>query len=189
MITGFDVYKFYIRAKLHFKKNDFDMSKTHVKPSVSTFENRNDRSVFDKIAKQKRKKYNMYIISNLLEDPNRYIRDFTNSSFIRMERITSNLTYFFGDFLSKYETKEDLINAITTENSNVKIINQFKEGSLDIEIICILNNIFKLTDKWKEDEIFSFVYEKEINIIEKYSIFFTDYTSDCKKKIINKYDL
>lgn len=189
MITGYDIYQFYIKAKLHFKDMNFDMTKNHVKSSVSSFEKRSDRYVFDKIAKQKRKKSNLYIVSNLIEDPDRYIRDFNDDAFARMQRITSNITYFFSDFVSKYETKEQLINDITVKNNTVKIINDLKQGNVDIEIICVLNNIFKLVEKWKKDEIFFFIYEKEISIIEKYSIFFTDYTRDCKQKLINKYDL
>jgi hypothetical protein len=189
IINGYDVYRYYIRAKLHFSDKNFDMSKMGTKPLVKTFEERKDRYSFDKIAKSQKKKFKMYIIANLLEDPHKYVRDFSDEPFVRMNRIISNLKYFFSDFLNRFDKKEDLISYILPSNGKVECMNDLKQKKIDLEIICILNNIFHLVDRWKEDEIFSFIYDNEIMLIEKYSIFFTDYTDECKKNIINKYDL
>lgn len=184
MTDGFQAYRHYIRLKLHFsKKDNYNIFENKgVRASLSSFEKRNDRYKFASIEKMRDYKY--YILANIIDDVDKYIREFSEEPYVRFKRVMNSLTYIYKEFIKH----NDFISLATLKNSRVELIDMLKRGEVDIEIICILNMIFNFTDEWEKDKIFSFVYEKEIFVIKKYSDFFTEYAEKMREFTINNCD-
>ena len=171
-MEGIKPYQFYIKMKLHFKDKDVDFSKKQPKVTYESFQRRTDSYVFAKMSRMN--DYRSYILANLIEDPSRNVRSFTNVSYLRMKKTMSSLTYKFCELLKKFKTKKELVNYLKVDNNKCFIMNDLVDGKIDIELLCILNNVFNLVEKYDEKSIFSVIYEKEITVIKKYSVFFID---------------
>jgi hypothetical protein len=186
-MSGYKAYQFYVKMKLHFSNKDVDFSKKRSNVSYESFEKRQDSYEFKKIGKKNN--YKSFILANFLEDSNRYIRDFKEAPYTRMKRALSSLTYIFENKIKEFETEEDLKKYFMVNNSKSLIMNDLLSNKIDIEIICILNNIYNIVSDWESDSIFSMVYEKEIIVVKKYSVFFEDnlkkYENIIKKSINN----
>lgn len=171
-MSGYKAYQFYIKMKLHFSNKDIDFSKKRANVSFEAFEKRPDSYEFKKIGK--RNNYKSYILANFLEDSNRYIRDFKEEPFVRMRKTLSSLSYLFENKIKEFDNEEDLKKYFQVTNSKSIMMNDLLSKKIDIEIICILNNIYNIVDNWESDPIFSTIYEKEIIVVKKYSVFFED---------------
>ena len=68
-MTGFKAFRYYIALKLHFTKEKFDVfeNKGHIKGSYAAFDARNDKYLFEKLARKFPKDQDIiqFIVANL----------------------------------------------------------------------------------------------------------------------------
>ena len=80
-MNGFDAYKTYLGIKLHFTKKDYDFHKFDgkTKATLESFEKRNDKYFFTKIAKRYSNTLVDFFVANLVHDNSKWVGDFVLS--------------------------------------------------------------------------------------------------------------
>ena len=80
-MNGFDAYKTYLGIKLHFTKKDYDFHRFDgkTKATLESFEKRNDKYFFTKIAKRYRNTLVDFFVANLVHDNSKWVGDFVLS--------------------------------------------------------------------------------------------------------------
>lgn len=101
-VTPFEAYKKYVALKLHFSNSKYDYFKFNgdVKVSKDSFEKRNDKAFFYRLAKKyKPEELESYLVSNFLDDPQNWIGDIiTNEgedTLAAWQKKMQSLTYNF----------------------------------------------------------------------------------------------
>ena len=119
--TGYGAYLVYVTIRTHFESPTFDFFKHHkVKAKRHTYEERNDRWFFDKVAREyETKDLRDFFIANRLENRNyitELIEDDAKDNYMEYKRRIESLSYNFATDLDKvfkhglkkpFELKED----------------------------------------------------------------------------------
>jgi hypothetical protein len=119
---------------------------------------------FNKLAKEKRRDF--LLLANLLEDKNRWIGEIVGDKGYKaldnwLPRI-QNLSENFKNDLSKI-TKQDLL--------STKIFGKCFDDEISLESMVILNSIFKLTERYKDEMDVKYLYSDMVDILDKYQPF------------------
>lgn len=178
MTTPTQVYKCYISLKLHFTSDyDFFEYKGKVKASYDSLQSRNDKMLFEKIAKH-RDPYT-YILSNFVVNNQLYVGDFEEANYERYKRVTGSLKHIFQNSISKLG---DIRKSITVQNSQSELMNMYMSGKIEPEVMCILDKIFGFLDYWSKN-LTALYYVNIIQGLRKYSPFLQVDLEEYKKLI------
>jgi len=170
---GYEVYIMYLALQRHFSTNyDYFLYNGKVKASTDTYSNRNDVFSFEKVSKIIRKEDREdFFIAHFLDNPKEWIRNMSKS---KMEEYKAK----FKNFPIKF--KEDLhyiqINGpatmIESQADKIPLIHRSCiNGSISLETICILDNIFPYLEKHEQTVTVPFVWPDYINKVNKYKPF------------------
>lgn len=167
---GYAAYKYYMTVKLHLTKDKFNIFNGDEFGGANRekFEKRNDRFIFEKIAKQYPldKALVRYFVSNMAygNDNMIYENNECDSNFNEWQRRRQSITKIFCDDL--FYIKEDvrasnltLEDVLNPPEDNTSILMQstddissifklYKRNIITIESVVILNDIEKLVPLW-----------------------------------------
>lgn len=175
-MTEFEAYKLYISIKIHFSNKQYDCILNHfkVKALKSSLEKRNDRPFFSQLAKHKDPIG--LLISNAVSNPNFWVGDLRESDsseelWITWKKKTEALAYTF---------KEDIKNLSTPFNDNFIVTNGgyppvyklYKHKKISLETLVILDILLAFTPYWSRTISETYVWPKDLFLIEKYRSFF-----------------
>ena len=156
-MTGYDTFALYNSLKLHFTKDSFDFFKYGGKSriSVNAFENRKDKWHFYKISRKyiKREELISFLVANFLENDNIWagelLEDKCHKVYLSRQKVIQSLSYTFkNDCLSLFEGAENPNDVIKTSGDYPILLKRALQKEVEIETLCILNNILKFFGMW-----------------------------------------
>jgi hypothetical protein len=168
---SFRVYVDYLALKRHFTTDNYDYQKYNgkVRASFDSFSTRNDVFFFYKLSKKK--DWHNMILSNILKNPNIWIREILEESgettFAEWEGRIGALTYTFKDDLSRL--KENYAdNFIPVNGQHPYVISLYLQNKISIETFTILANISNVYQRWSNEIVDKIVAGDIIRLSKKY---------------------
>lgn len=168
---SFRVYVDYLALKRHFTTDNYDYQKYNgkVRASFDSFSTRNDVFFFYKLSKKK--DWHNMILSNILKNPNIWIREILEESgettFAEWEGRIDALTYTFKDDLSRL--KENYAdNFIPVNGQHPYVISLYLQNKISIETFTILANISNVYQRWSNEIVDKIVAGDIIRLSKKY---------------------
>lgn len=170
---GYEVYIMYLALQRHFSTNyDYFLYNGKVKASSDAYSARNDIFSFEKLTKIIRKEDREdFFVAHFLDNPKEWIRNMSKS---KMEEYRAKFRMFPIKF------KEDLqfieLNGpsamIACEADKIPLIHRSCiNGTISLETICVLDDIFPYLEKHEQTVTVPFVWPDHIKKIKKYKPF------------------
>jgi len=187
---GYVAYKQYVALKNHFTSPYYDYFKYGgaVKAGRSTFEKRNDKFFFCKLAKKK--DVRGFLIANFV-DNTRWIGDVVTDS--NGDKVYSqwlgrqqSLQYVFENDLEKLDSNFDS-NVVVTDGQYPKLLKIALRKEVAVETVVILNSLCKFFKHWSrniEDQIIWPSFKFKCN---KYKPFIEFDQERFKKIVVDKF--
>lgn len=201
-VLGYRVYQLTQALFLHFNTPKYDFITYHGKTKVThkTWYARNDRFFFETLGKKFDTEDKIidvlisYFVSGNTHMFARSILDHANSSkFINWKKNIQSLENCFRNdirnikkwcIINKVQFK-DLF--ISENGQSPKIINLLYQDELNLETLCIINQIVSFTDKLDMKEILDPVCKETVTRVLKYSRFIDIDVEKYKKLLIETY--
>ena len=177
-MTGFRAFRYYIALKLHFNKQSFNVfqNRGNIKGSYAAFESRNDKYLFEKLAKKfvSDKDLIQFLVANLAygNDNIVYALEEAEEYYIQWMKRKQSITKSFFDDLNtiQFEAEKNNYNLDQiinfTLNTYPVIIKLYLGKKISMESIYILNDFIPMVQKWKQEPSMM-VIENDILRIEK----------------------
>jgi len=197
-MNGFKAYRYYVALKLHFTTDKFNVfeNKGHVKGSYETFNARNDKHLFDKLARRFDSDQDLiqFMVSNFVYgNPNMiYNQEEAEQHYTEWKRIKESITKVFEDDLNSLEleaqkNKYSLQQIINCTNNDFPIIIKLYLGKqINPQTISIISDIYEPIAEWKNDSTMGLILENELRILYKIKGFFK-YDRDKLSKIFSEF--
>ena len=197
-MNGFKAYRYYVALKLHFTTDKFNVfeNKGHVKGSYETFNARNDRHLFDKLARRfdSDQELIQFMVSNFVYgNPNMvYNQEEAEQNYTEWKRIKESITKLFQDDLNTLElevqkNKYSLEQIFNCTNNDFPIIIKLYLGKrINPQTISIISDIYEPIAEWKNDSTMGLILENELRILYKIKGFFK-YDRDKLSKIFSEF--
>lgn len=187
-MSPYEAYKTYLALKMHFTQKNYDFIKYNgkVKTDPSSFETRNDRFYFSKLAKKKDLKN--YLIANLINNPNKWIGELLEEEcekkyFDYMSRRQA-LTYNFNNEITKL--KENFNDNLLVKNGQYpSLLKMYRQGELSIETMIVLDDILNFSPYWNKSIDDMIIWPREYLTMVKYKPFL-QYDKSKYKKILQQ---
>jgi len=178
-VDGFKAYKYYMAIKLHFTRDTFDVfqNRGNVKGTRDAFNARNDRYVFEKLARKYAvdKDLIQYYVANFAYgfDTVIYSQSEAEQNLQEWNRRKQSITKIFSDDCNKivmdaYKNKlkaESILNL--TNKGYCSILKLFLGNQISLETIRIIDDMLPVVHNWKTNESMLLLWENEIRRIEK----------------------
>ena len=178
-MDGFKAYKYYMAIKLHFTRDSFDVFKNrgNVKGTREAFNARNDRYIFEKLARKYPVDKDMiqFFVANFAygNENAQYSSEEALTNLMEWNRRKQSITKIFTDDCAKIlmtaykdKLKEESIFYFTS-NNYPGILKMFLGSQISIETVRILDDMMNLIDNWKQNSTMLYLWENEIRKIEK----------------------
>lgn len=160
MITGFKAYKYYMSVKLHFTKDNYNVFETrgNVKGTEQAFLARNDRFIFDRIARKYDTDRNViqFFVANFAYGNTSvvYSVEEAESNLTEWERRKQSLSKVFQDDLGtvSLQAEKDKLNKsqiFEFDSGDIPLILKLFLGKrISIESMYLLNKFEPYLDSW-----------------------------------------
>lgn len=196
-MTGFKAFRYYIALKLHFTKEKFNVfeNKGHIKGSYAAFDARNDKYLFEKLARKFPKDQDIiqFIVANLSigNDNIIYGMEEAEENYIQWIKRKQSITHTFLNDINTIQLESEknnynldqIINC--TLNQFPYIIKLYLGKLICMESIVILNDFIPMIAKWKQAPSL-ILLENDILRIEKLKGF-VKYNRDKIEKQVNEF--
>ena len=159
-MTGFEAYKTYLAIKLHFTRKDYDYHKFdgHTRATVESFEKRNDKYFFHKIAKKYPSNISDFFVANLVNDNSKWVGDFVLSdserTYLSWRKKVDGLWYYFSQdidtLLKKSQQQFDNIFKCPRGQHPI-LLKCLLAKKVSIESVGILDNLLNFTNQFDKD--------------------------------------
>ena len=191
MMSAFECYKEYVALKNHFTKPSYDYFKYNGKSrlNIKSFESRNDKLFFMKVAKHSDPKN--LILANLLEDSKLWIKDIAyneSASKVYMDwaKRQQSLMYLFKEELSKL--KEDFDSNFKVEDhTHPYVVKLFLRKEISLETLVLLVDLVKCSAYWSKRFEYDPTIEDVLNKIMKYRPFIQYDREKVKNIVLDKF--
>jgi hypothetical protein len=194
-MDGFKAYRYYLAIKLHFTTDKFDVFvNPNVKGSRDAFLTRNDRYLFEKLARKYTKDFDMvqYFVSNFAygNDAVIYSGSESESNYIVWQKRKQSITRILENDLFAillHLEKEHLTHQQLFQFNGdqfPELLKLYLGSHVTIEGLTILNEYFKFIPNWKEHT--SLIWEEECRKIEKCRGF-VKYDKDKVRPLLEKF--
>lgn len=189
-MNGFKVFKYYTAIRLHFTDNKFNVfaNKGHLRGSFDKFNHRNDRMLFEKVARMHTndKECIQFLASNFMYDHPDVVYDLAiaEDNYKEYIRRRQSMTKIFADDLDRIVHSG--ARYTTDEFSGFKIpdiVQLYMAKKITLETMVILDTMDDFVTKMKRGNHISLLLGDELRKIEK-SRGFVKYDS---YKIMNPY--
>ena len=184
--------------KLHFTSPKYNVFETrgHVKGTRDTFNSRNDRYIFEKLAQKYSddKEIIQFFVSNFAygNDTAIYGNGEAEELYAEWQRRKQSITKVFIDDLTNVMNFCD-VHKFNTEGifKNIDgdlpvLLNLFLTGKVSIETLRIIDDIYPFIDSWENDSLIRVVIGDKLLRIEKLSGF-VKYDKEKLSKIFNHF--
>lgn len=186
-MNAFDCYKEYLSLKNHFTKPSYDYFKYQgkVRANVKSFESRNDKMFFAKLAKHPDPKN--LLLSNFIVDEKLWVKDIAysetaNKIYTDWQKRQQSLLYIFKQELSKLNPDFDS-NFKNQDHTHPFVLKLFLRNEISIETLIILTDLTKCLRYWSMQYEYDPVITEIILKIGKYRPFFK-YDNEKAKNIV-----
>ncbi len=175
-MDGFKAYRYYIATKLHFTSDKFDVFvNPNVKGSRDAFVSRNDRYIFEKLARKFPKDFDLiqYYVANFAygNDAVAYSSSESDTNYIvwqkrkqSLSRIIENDLFAILLHLEKERKHPSTIFTFSDENFP-ELFKLYLGHHVTIETMVALNDFLPYLSSWKEHA--NLLWEEECRRIEK----------------------
>lgn len=163
-MDGFKAYKYYMAIKLHFTTEKYNVfeNRGHVKGTRDTFNSRNDRYIFEKIAQKHSddKDIIQFFVSNFAYGSENavYAGGEAEELYSEWKRRKQSISKVFIDDLTNVLNYCD-INKIESKAIFVdragdppELLNLFLKGKVTIESMRIIDDMYPFVETWKEND-------------------------------------
>jgi hypothetical protein len=157
-MTAFECFSLWMAIKLHFT-TDYDYIKYNGKTLVSekSFSNRKDRFIFLSLSKKYTWEQLTYLfVFNYIETDSVWIGDYTTleaeSNYKKHQKIIESMSYIFErDCNLLFSGISNPNELLLVRGGNYPILlNKSLQKVIEIETLCILNNILKFLPDWNK---------------------------------------
>jgi hypothetical protein len=197
-MTGFKAFRYYLALKLHFNNDKYNVfeNKGNIKYSYENFNSRNDRHIFEKLARKfdTDKDLIQFLVANFAygHDNMIFAIEEANEYYLEWQKRKQSITRIFKDDLNTIEL-ESQKNALSldqiinfTLNEYPSIIKLYLGKKISIESVSMLNDLLDFIPKWKQNQSGMLILESDIRRIEKLKGF-VKYQQDKIKPIFNEF--
>ena len=197
-MTGFKAFRYYLALKLHFNNDKYNVfeNKGNIKYSYENFNSRNDRHIFEKLARKfdTDKDLIQFLVANFAygHDNMIFAIEEANEYYLEWQKRKQSISRIFKDDLNTIEL-ESQKNALSldqiinfTLNEYPGIIKLYLGKKIAIESISILNDLLDFIPKWKQNPSAMLILESDIRRIEKLKGF-VKYEQEKIKPIFNEF--
>jgi len=175
-VDGFKAYRYYLAIKLHFTTEKFNVfeNRGNVKGTRDTFNARNDRYIFEKLAN----KYDtdreiiQFFVANFAYNSDTAIyegKEATDNLLLWNKRKQSITQVFIDDLasiLNYIETNKT--SAFTFENDKYPALMQLYMGKkVTIETLRIIDDIYPFLETWSQQNSVKYMWGSELLRIKK----------------------
>ena len=197
-MDGFKAYKYYMAIKLHFTSKKYNVFETrgHVKGTRDTFNSRNDRYIFEKLAQKYSddKDIIQFFVSNFAygNDTAIYGNSEAEELYFEWQRRKQSITKIFIDDLTNVMNMCDVHKFNTDGIFKCKdgdlpvLTSMFLSGKISIETLRIIDDIEPFVDSWENDPMIKIVLGDKLLRIEKLKGF-VKYDKDKIAKVFNHF--
>jgi len=178
-MDGYAAYKYYLAIKLHFTSNSYDVFEKRgaVKYSMDMYEKRNDRLIFENIARKFKTDHDLiqFFASNFaygnkapayeMEESERYYTNWIKRKESMTEMFRNDLEVIIND-AHKHDLKKECVLGFTF-NQPPSILTLYLGNRISIETLSILNDCMSLCENWTMTGFVMTFWEIELRKINK----------------------
>lgn len=197
-MDGFKAYKYYMAIKLHFTSKKYNVfeNRGHVKGSRDTFNSRNDRYIFEKIAQKhpQDKDIIQFFVSNFAygNETAIYGNGEAEELYSEWQRRKQSISKIFVDDLTTVMNYCDIHKfntdgVFTNLNGDLPVLlNLFLADKISIETLRIIDDIYPFVNKWEDNSTIKIVMGDKLLRIQKLKGF-VKYDLDKLSKVFNHF--
>ena len=191
MMSAFEAYKEYLALKNHFSKPDYDYFKYNgkIKVNPTTFNTRNDKIFFQKLAKHP--DVHNFLVANLSVNDKAWIKELAyseqaESTYKNWLKKQQSLSYVIKNELNQLSTNFNDNFLIDKISPHPLLLRRYLGGQVSLETMCILLELSKAKRYWDKKMEYDPIYEEVKKKIEKYTPFIK-YDKEKMKKLVIDY--
>lgn len=192
-MDGYEAYKTYLALKRHFEPGstyDYVKYNGKVSGSPASFESRNDRVFFLKLAKHP--DVLGFLVANLSYNPKLWIKTLAYSDECRMryegrQKLIESLSYSVITEIGRVDT--DVFNDIFTikDGQHPPLLRAFMSGSISLETMIALDDLVNYSRVWKKALEYDPIVTDVLSRIEKARPFLTYDRESLRAALIKKF--
>ena len=192
-MDGFKAYRYYLAVKLHFTTDKYNVFETrgHVKGTREAFNARNDRYIFEKLARKydTDKEIIQFFVANFAYGHSDvvYNGQEAETNYLEWMRRKQSISKIFVDDLATMLTSLESSGIISTylfnyQNDDYPVaLKLFIGGKISIETLRIIDDVYPILEVWKKNSAASSIWDTEFRRIKKLQGF----VKYDKSKILN----
>jgi len=197
-VDGFKAYRYYLALKLHFTSEKFNVfeNRGNVKGSREAFEARNDRYIFEKLARKigNDRDIIQFFVANFAygNESAIYAGQEADDNLAEWNRRKQSITKLFIDDLASLLTYVE-INKLPTSsifdfnfNEYPAALKLFLGGKISIETLVIVNELDHIVEHWLDNPTVQHIWSNELLRIKKL-IGFVKYDKEKLRKIFTHF--
>lgn len=195
-MDGFKAYKYYMAVKLHFTRDNFNVFKNRgvVKGTRDTFNTRNDRYIFEKLARKfpSDQEIIQYFVANFAYGSSDvvYANEAAEARYFEWQKRKQAITQVFSEDCHKIvaAAQKDKISEETifhfTPNTYPSILKLYLGGFIGVETMRILDDKLGMIEEWRQNSMAKTVWDADLRRIEK-TKGFVKYDDERISKVYN----
>ena len=197
-MDGFKAYRYYLALKLHFNSERFNVfeNRGNVKGSREAFNARNDRYIFEKLARKfvNDREIIQFFVANFAygNESAIYAGQEADDNLAEWNRRKQSITKIFIDDLASLLTYVE-INKLPTSsifdfnfNEYPAALKLFLGGKISIETLVIINELDHIVEHWLDNPTVQHIWSNELLRIKKL-IGFVKYDKEKLRKIFTHF--
>jgi len=197
-MDGFKAYRYYLALKLHFTSEKFNVfeNRGNVKGSREAFNARNDRYIFEKLARKfgNDRDIIQFFVANFAygNESAIYAGQESDDNLAEWAKRKQSITKIFIDDLASLLTYVE-INKLPTSsifdfnfNEYPAALKLFLGGKISIETLVIVNELDHIVEHWLDNSTVQNIWSNELLRIKKL-IGFVKYDKDKLRKIFTHF--
>jgi hypothetical protein len=197
-VDGFKAYRYYLAIKLHFTSEKFNVfeNRGNVKGSREAFNARNDRYIFEKLARKFANDRDIiqFFVANFAygNESAIYAGQEADDNLAEWNKRKQSITKIFIDDLASLLTYVE-INKLPTSsifdfnfNEYPAALKLFIGGKISIETLVIINELDHIVEHWLDNPTVQYIWNSELLRIKKL-IGFVKYDKEKLRKIFTHF--
>lgn len=197
-MDGFKAYRYYLAIKLHFTSEKFNVfeNRGNVKGSREAFNARNDRYIFEKLARKFANDRDIiqFFVANFAygNESAIYAGQEADDNLAEWNKRKQSITKIFIDDLASLLTYVE-INKLPTSsifdfnfNEYPAALKLFIGGKISIETLVIINELDHIVEHWLDNPTVQYIWNTELLRIKKL-IGFVKYDKEKLRKIFTHF--
>jgi hypothetical protein len=173
-MNSFEAYCTYLALQQHFKVDSYDYFKYNkkVRAKISTFETRNDRYFFTKLAKHSDPE--SFVLANLVDGKSDYIADIVTDQgkeiYLSWLKRRESISYLFKSQLNVIEGS--FVDSLRIQDGqHPKLLKLYSRGAICIETLIILDRMTGCFERWNTQIEEQFIWPSIHRKCSKYAAF------------------